>query len=347
MEHTVNAHSLSAAVNKIHDTTGFSRTLIRARIWRSEVEQQAREKLISEIRVGKMPLDSGYLTFNGVLPVELPNGTRIVILPDLHAPAHHKAIMWAVKEFLHDYQPHILILIGDACDAFALSAWPKPPRVPVDLNRELWETRQLIDELMEISGCVHCFVLMGNHEDRARRWLTNFGGALSHLINASTHEPILSFHELMGYKPGDNVSFIYDAHQAGGFGGAMRVNDSEKISHGYIVRPRPGASPRAVTDQILTSFSQGHTHRAAHNHRELPTQTLSARELGHLLNPFHPMMAYANLLNNWHPGLGAAEVVNGKVMQNFLPVIQVPIGDGRQKYAFAFNGKLYLAADRG
>ena len=263
------AKSLREATARIAKATGFSKGTIRAAITRSKEEQALREQILSGVRVGKLDLKSNYLTFNGILPINLPDGTRVVVLPDIHAPAHHEAIMWSIKEFLHDYQPHILILIGDVCDAFGLSAWPKNPRVPSDLNAELWEARKLIDELIEVSGCEHCFIIMGNHEDRARRWLMNYGATISKVTDPASHEPILSFHQMMGYKPGDKVTFVYDMQQGGGFGGGLLINDDLKLIHGYIVRPRPGASPRAVADGNLTSTVHGHTHRLGANYREM------------------------------------------------------------------------------
>jgi len=212
---------------------------------------------------------------------------------------------------------------------------------------ELWEARKLIDELIEISGCVHCFIIMGNHEDRARRWLMNYGATISKVNDAATHEPILSFHQLMGYKPGDKVTFIYDAQQAGGFGGGLFINDDLQLIHGYIVRPRPGASPRAVADLSLKSTVHGHTHRLGANFREILRGIIRAYEIGNLVNPMHPMMAYANLLNNWHPGFLAGEVVNGQVLGNLVPIIQVQTEPNRYKHVFVYDGKLYKAADRG
>ena len=344
---TFSRKSLREAAAKIAKATGHSKSTVKEAIHKAQADRELRERLISQIRVGGLDLNSSYLTFNGVLPVELPDGTRVAVLPDLHAPAHHEGIMQAIKEWLHDYQPHLLILIGDVCDAFGLSAWPKGPRVPSDLNNELWEARKLIDELIEISGCVHCFIIMGNHEDRARRWLMNYGATISRVTGAESHEPILSFHELMGYKPGDKVTFIYDAQQAGGFGGGLYINDDLRFIHGYIVRPRPGASPRAVADGDMKSVVHGHTHRLGANFREILRGVIRAYEIGNLVNPMHPMMAYANLLNNWHPGFLAAEVVNGKVLGNLVPIIQVQPSPGRYKHVFMYDGKLYTSSNRG
>lgn len=309
-------------------------------------ETAVREAIFNAIRLGSLKQSEfGFLTFNGVLPLQLPDGLRLAILPDIHAPAHHEQIMWAVKEFLADYNPHILVLIGDVGDVFGLSAWPKNPRIPDNLAWEIGETRELIDELIECSGAMHTFITMGNHEDRNRRWLMNVGSKLAGIVGMGSREPIVSFHEMLGYKPSDPVTFIYDEQNAGGFGGGLKLNGDLKLIHGYIVRPRPGASPRAVSDKDLQSVVHGHTHRLGSNMREITKGVVRSYEIGMLVNPSHSMMGYANLLNNWHPGLAVATVVNGKVHMNMIPIIQVEI-DGRPRYAFQFNGKLYTSTDR-
>jgi hypothetical protein len=305
-----------------------------------------RAAISNAIRIGNLRLsDFGFMVYNGVLPLQLPDGVRMAILPDIHAPAHHEQIMWAVKEFLADYQPHLLMLIGDVGDVFGLSAWPKNPRTPDNLAWEVGEIRELIDELREVSGALHTFITMGNHEDRNRRWLMNVGSKISGLVGLGSREPIMSFHELLGYTPRDPVTFIYDQQNAGGFGGGLKLNGDLKLIHGYIVRPRPGASPRAVSDKDLQSVVHGHTHRLGANMREITRGIVRSYEIGMLVNPSHSMMGYANLLNNWHPGFAVGTVVNGNVHVNMVPIIQVDI-NGRPRHMFQWNGKFYKSADR-
>ncbi len=288
----------------------------------------------------------GYLSYQGIMPLDLPDGTRIAILPDIHVPAHDKRIIWAIKAFLEDFKPHILIFIGDVADVFALSRWPKPPRVRVDLQKELDETRRLVDSLMKISGAYWTFYIMGNHEDRCRRYLTDPASGLSGMLDFATREPVMSFHGLMGYKPGDPVTFIYDLDERSGFGGAVIVNGDMEYHHGYLVRPMPGASPLADADKQGHSVTHGHTHRAGMRVRlKNNGEVLRGIELGHVVDVTHPYMGYANLLNNWHPALGASHVVGGKVHTQILPIKQVN-QKGRMKSTIVYAGKAYVASDR-
>lgn len=305
-----------------------------------------REAINKEILARNAGKSLGYLSFAGILPVDLPDGTRIAVLPDIHVPAHDKLLLWAVKKFLKDFQPHILIFIGDVADVFALSRWGRPPRVSADMQYELDETRRLVDELMKISGCVHTFYIMGNHEDRIMRYLKDPATGVANILDPNTREPIMSFHGLMGYGKGDPVTFLYDLDERSGYGGAIVVNEDMEFHHGFIVRPKPGASPLADADRTGRSVSHGHTHRAGMVSRDMGHKTLRAYEFGHLTDPTHPYMGYANLLNNWRQAIGAGEIVGGKVHLQPLAVKPVKSTGGKLVNALVFNGQIYRASDR-
>jgi len=305
-----------------------------------------REAIEAAIKLG--PLDNGYqfLSFEGVLPVHLPDGTRVAILPDIHVPAHNKLVMFAVKKALKDYNPHILILIGDALDVFSLTKWPVPAGIRRDLNSELQQGRRLVDELARAAGCFWTFYIMGNHEDRIWRYLMDMAPHLASIVNVNTGEKILSVPSLLGYKPGDPVTFIFDKAGRGGYGGALYVNDDMEFHHGFIVRPTPGASPRADAQRTGRSTGTGHTHRAGMNAYQTMRGEVVSMEFGHLVDPDHSYLAYANILNNWHHDFGLGLVVDGKIHVEQSPIKKVTMADGKDRWVFRAGGKLYVSSDR-
>lgn len=304
-----------------------------------------RQQVFDAIAAANLDKGDGYLSFNGIMPLSLPDGTRVAVLPDIHVPAHDKLVMWAVKAWLRDFQPHVLIFVGDVADVFALSRWPRPPRTVVNQQDELDQTRRLVDELIKLSGAYWTFYVMGNHEDRCHRYLTDPASGLGHLVNFKTREPLLSFHGLMGYTPNDPVTFLYDLHGKSGYGGGVLINDETLCHHGYIVRPKPGSSPLADADLQGKTVVHGHTHRVGFRVRQTTRGPIRAIELGHLVNPGHRYMGYANLLNNWHPAVGEGLVHGGRLHIQPLPVKQVSI-NGRPKFVFASGGNIFRASDR-
>lgn len=303
-----------------------------------------RQQLLDQIKQLNKDKAFGYLTFAGIINLNLPDGTRVAIIPDWHVPAHDKQVAWQVKGWLADLKPHIVILIGDAADMFGLSRWPKAPRVVANTQAELDETRRLVDEVIAISGCLHLFYIMGNHEDRNRRTQIDPNQSVAGLVDPHTQEPILNFHQLMGYTAKDPITFIYGPNEEGGGGGGVLVNDDFKFIHGKIVRGKPGQSPYAEADSQLQSVGHGHTHRLAKRSRRLTKgHTLRSIEFGHLADEQHSYMGYVTY-PNWQHGLGAGLVHGGKLHIQLLPILKVNDETGQLRSALLFEGKFSLSS---
>jgi len=303
-----------------------------------------RQQLLEKIQQLNKDKALGYLTFAGIINLNLPDGTRVAIIPDWHIPAHDKQVAWQVKGWLGDLKPHIVILIGDAADMFGLSRWPKAPRVIANTQAELDETRRLVDEVIAVSGCLHLFYIMGNHEDRNRRTQIDPNASVASLVDPHTQEPILNFHQLMGYTPHDPITFIYGPNEEGGGGGGILINDDFKFIHGKIVRGKPGQSPYAEADSQLQSVGHGHTHRLAKRARRMTKgHTLRSIEFGHLADETHSYMGYATY-PNWQHGLGAGLVHNGKLHIQVLPILKVTDETGQLRSALLFEGKFSLSS---
>jgi hypothetical protein len=302
------------------------------------------EQLVEKIKLLNKDKGLGYLTYAGVLDLQLPDGTRVAIIPDWHIPAHDRPVSWQVQEWLAKFRPHIVIIIGDAADMFGLSRWPKAPRVIANSQNELDETRRIMDRVIAISGCLHLFYIMGNHEDRNRRTQTDPNSNVAGLIDPNTHEPILNFHQLMGYTRHDPITFVYGLSEEGGGGGGVLVNNDFKFIHGKIVRGKPGQSPYAEADSQLQSVGHGHTHRLAKRARRITKMhTLRSFEFGHLADELHAYMGYTTY-PNWQHGLGAGLVHGGKLHIQILPILKVRDGANQTRSALLFKGELSLSS---
>jgi hypothetical protein len=294
----------------------------------------------------------GFLTFAGILPLFLPDGTRFVVLPDIHAPAHNRRLMWAIKQFLAWYKPDFLIFIGDLADIFALSRHPKQLRVVTNAQMEFEVTRRLVDELIEVSGCVHAFIIPGNHEDRIYRFLQDMAPQLGSIVDPHTREPF-SFHQAMGYTANDPVTFIYGTEMRGGYEGGLLLNNDLGFHHGIVVAPKPGVSPLRDMDRWSRSIVHGHTHREGMVSRDVtPTDEMIAGvirgyEIGMLVDMDHAYMSYAKQMwPNWHPGFAVGTVHNGLPHLQPVPIAPVTDAKGQSKLTFVWDGRVFTEADR-
>lgn len=304
-----------------------------------------RRNLFDKVKLGNVPAATNrYLSFSGVLPVSLPDGIRVLFLPDTHAPAHNKLIYWAMFQFMSWYRPHMVVFIGDVNDLFALSMWPKPPRTSVNPQGEIDDTRRLIYKVLK-HGPYWVVVIDGNHEDRMIRWLTKFSPQFAHYLDPVTREPVVSLHQLMGFRPDDPVTFITGADQRGGFEGGLWINDHFKAEHGSIVKPTPGDSARGHAEKHHRDTAIGHTHRMGASSRQLTGDTLTGVELGCLVDWDHPFFAYSPS-HDWHHGFGVGTVFGGKLHVQPVPIIGTKDESGQLRYVFTYADKVFTSSDR-
>jgi len=306
----------------------------------------------NRIRVDGLSPDHGFLTFAGILPITLPEGTTGVILPDIHAPAHHAPLIWAIEKALARIRPRVLVLVGDLADIFALSRHPKGLRTVSNAQWEIDVVRRVLDRLIEASGAELVIVIQGNHEDRIYRFLQDLAPQLGSLINPHTREP-LSFHSLLGYKADDNVLFVYGTEERGGFEGGILLNNDLGVHHGIIIRPKAGFSPLADMDRWLRSIAHGHTHRFGFVARDItpskeyPAGMLRGYELGCLANMEHSFMAYSRQMwPNWYHGFSVFTVHNGVVHNQPVPIAPIADERGLEKLSFVWNGEIFSESDR-
>lgn len=302
---------------------------------------RARKRLFAQVNIENQKPGDSYLTYQGILPIRLPDGMRVVILPDVHAPAHNAQIFWGILQFLSWFRPHIVIFLGDVIDMFSVSTWPKSARFNLNPQHELDQTRELIREVMR-TGVLWTVVIDGNHEDRMQRLLMKVAPMLSHFTDRFTRQPVTALPNLMGFTSEDPITFITAADQRGGFEGGLLVNDQLKIEHGELVKPVPGDSARAHLLRTNCSTVMGHTHRFG----SLAYTTAGdgsvrqAMELGCLIDFTHPSFGYAHE-HNWHHGFGAAVVLNGRLHVQPLPIIQAEDDSGQLRYFFQYAGKQF------
>lgn len=307
---------------------------------KNTLESKLRDDIRRAMSVG--PLQESFLSYAGILPVNFPNGTRFIIYPDAHIPAHNRRLFWAVNQFAADYRPHVNIAIGDWNDIFGLSRHPTALRAIVRPQDEFDEGKRVWDELMDTSGAEWGYIILGNHEDRIYRFLQDLAPSLGRIVTANNREP-LNFHNLMGFTPQDNTTFLYGVEERGGFEGGMVINNDLNLHHGIIVKPQPGASALADMFKWQWNIGHGHTHRMG----LAAVGDLRCFEFGHLVDQDHSYLAYARkMFPNWAPGLAAGIIHNGKAYVTPIPVIPMPDARGIMRLGFVWDGQVYMETDR-
>jgi hypothetical protein len=318
-----------------------------------------RDAVVQAITIMGLTTARSFLSFAGILPLFLADGTRVVVLPDIHAPAHNRRVIWAIMQFMSWYKPHVIFFVGDVADIYALSKHPKGLRT---VNKPQWElevTRRLMDEIMESAGpqLQWTFVILGNHEDRVYRFLQDMAPQLGGMLDYHSREP-MNFHSMLGYTAEDNITFLYGMDERGGFEGGVLLNDDLGIHHGIIVAPKAGLSPLKDMQRYSRSRAHGHTHRLGCGFMDknprapFPTGVGRWYELGMLADMDHSFMAYAKrMFPNWHMGFAAGEVYDSVVHLATVPIRPINDEQGRSRFGFEWENvdgesRVFYESDR-
>jgi predicted phosphodiesterase len=112
---------------------------------------------------------------------------RILVIPDLHIPAHHRDAFAFLKAVKNQYDPDAVVFLGDIVDFHSMSYHEHDPDLasPVD---ELTDVRKYVKELSEIFPEAYC--IFGNHDKIIHRKATTAGlpkaavRELSEIINS-------------------------------------------------------------------------------------------------------------------------------------------------------------------
>lgn len=91
---------------------------------------------------------------------------RVLVLPDIHFPAHHPDLFKFLKAIKKRYRPTEVVCLGDEIDAAALGEWDKDPDQP-GAKDELDKSIKLLKILYKIFPTVK--VCTSNHTSRIYR----------------------------------------------------------------------------------------------------------------------------------------------------------------------------------
>ncbi|MEE8598226.1 MAG: metallophosphoesterase, partial [Dehalococcoidales bacterium] len=182
------------------------------------------------------------------MPKMLKNDTSLnvaVVLPDIHVPYQDTAALAVAMDIVKYVQPDQIVQVGDIIDFYPVSKYPKDPRRGhgTELQRELDETKKLIDKLAEYAPVTIC---KGNHEERLSKYLRDKAPGLLGLRH-------LTVQEQLGID-GKRVKYVDFMHL-----GALFVMHGDRVT-------RSGSSYSARTaqtnvDKLNMSVMHGHIHR--------------------------------------------------------------------------------------
>lgn len=204
---------------------------------------------------------------------------NFVILSDLHFPFQDEMAVNASLVFIKERQPKTIVLDGDVVDFYDLSRFDKNPSRINCLQLELDMVKEFLTKLREASPKSEIIYIIGNHEDRLRKYIWQHNELSS--LEALTLDNLLGLNEL-GIK-------LVKNYQLGKY----------LITHGTVVRKFSGYSAHGEQDLNDCSGISGHTHRLGNYYKTTPTTEYEWFENGCLCQK---EAEYMDHYPNWQQG---------------------------------------------
>jgi predicted phosphodiesterase len=171
------------------------------------------------------------------------DGTRLVIVSDLHYPFHDQRIWGAVTRFIDDFNPNVLVWNGDVSDVYSLSVFNKNPLREFTFAQETNSFKGFLTAHRERWNDAEQYYIYGNHEDRWDFHIARHTPELAGLISFSRAIGMDDLH----------ISTIP-------YGGLLNYLGFA-ITHGSRISSLPSGTARAHAISVGGSGVVGHSHR--------------------------------------------------------------------------------------
>lgn len=209
---------------------------------------------------------------------------KCITIADLHIPFHDQLAIDTVFEFADEYNPDIIVILGDLIDFYKVSRFIKNP-LKKDIDIEIKETKKFLTDLRSRYKNAKIIYKQGNHEARLESYIMSNAREIYNLIS-----------DLLQIKLGLGdlkIDYQIEPFKVG------KLN----FLHGH---EKPGGSynPEYITNVIWkyinSHFIVAHFHRSQEKiFKNIDNEFFWGGAVGYLAGA----MEYA-MLNNWSQGFG-------------------------------------------
>lgn len=237
--------------------------------------------------------------------LDVPAPWRILFIPDVHAPNHHRPSWNLMRKAARIFRPHIMVVLGDFPDLESLSAHdPHTSRGRRFFKDELGEVRTAVDELDDIPGVLVKRWVKGNHDFRLDRFIANQAPQLDGMVSIEK--------ELDLRERGWDITEYNQTFRLGKLNITHDTGTAGMNAH------------RTAANDLKGSAIIGHTHRMAYDVIGRPNgEPNLAAMFGWLGDPNKITYVHRSKAKSWVHGFGVGYMQrNGIVHVQPVPIIQ-------------------------
>lgn len=247
----------------------------------------------------------------------------IVIVSDMQVPLHDAKAVKGVISFVRDFQPDMLVNVGDDADCTEVGSWQRGLSLEYGgtFQDGLDFTKTIHRDFRHALGDAPYHVSRSNHTDRLQSYINRHAPALSPVRG-------LRLEDLLGYSELD-IRFHREPFQIAP-GWVCAHGDEGSLSR------ISGRTAGLLAEKWGVSVVCGHCHRAgisqkSYGYAGKVTKTVTGMEVGHLMD-LRKAAYLSGGSADWQQAFGILYVRSGRV----TPVL-VPIQGGK----FTVEGKVY------
>ena len=234
-----------------------------------------------------------------------------MVVSDMQIPFHDRKAVEAVTGFIADYQPDVILCVGDESDSPEPSRWNRgmAGEYAGTLQKGLDETHSVLADMRAAAPNAQFHLQRSNHTDRIKTYIGRYAPALTSL-RAVQYEALIGLAEL-------DVTFHKEPY-AFAPGWVMMHGDEGSLNR------TAGGTALGLARRVGASVVCGHTHRAGliHDHASMNgriTRPLWGFEVGNLMD-----MRQAGYLGagsaNWQQAIGLFHVDGKRVTPTLVPI---------------------------
>lgn len=172
--------------------------------------------------------------------------TTLAIINDTHNPFQDRDALALTETVLQEIKPDYIVYNGDVNDFYQLSTFDKNPERANSLQDDINSTIGMFVRHVEMFPLTKKIMLMGNHEDRLRKFLWSKSPALGAL-------DALSLEELFHLKDFEIQLVPYEQ--------GVMVNGVFLIIHGDLASQHSSYTAKSLFDKHGGCGIAGHSHR--------------------------------------------------------------------------------------
>ena len=187
-----------------------------------------------------------------------------VIYGDTHGQYIDASAEGVLLAVLKDFQPDVVVHIGDAVDCYTISRFDKDPTRKETLQDEIDHARRHLARVRLTAPNAAMYLFEGNHEERLHRAFCQSQGGMREVVQLTAFQEAMTWPNLLQLQ-GLGVNWVPLKDQPD-----KSVFPKFLLTHGSVVRKWSGWSAAGEWQRYGKSGASGHVHRlGVFMHRDL------------------------------------------------------------------------------